>query len=50
MRESQDLAKKFGGKARSWKGSKAIGKKSYKFKKLKLYKETKQNYNNSKKN
>ena len=32
------------------KGNKAIGKKIYKFKKLTLYRETKQNYSNQKKN
>ena len=46
IRESQDLVKDFGRTARSWKGGKAIRKKIYKFKKLKQYKEIKQNYNN----
>ena len=48
IRESQDLAKDFRRTERGWKGSKAIRKKIYKFKKLKQYKEIKQNYNNQK--
>ena len=48
IRESQDLVKDFRRTARGWKGNKAIRKKIYKFKKLKQYKEIKQNYNNQK--
>ena len=48
IHDSQDLVKDFGRTARSWKGklNQAIRKKIYKLKKIELYKETKQNYNN----